>query len=55
MADFTPSTIPLGSLAEAAAAGSETAQQEQQLYAVAPGDIGTTTGIIYIPPEFEQP
>jgi hypothetical protein len=45
MADFTPSTIPLGSLAEAAAAGSEAAQQEQQLYAIGTGDPGTTTGI----------
>ncbi len=45
MADFTPSTIPLGSLADAAAAGSVAAQREQQLYAVAPNDPGTTTGI----------
>lgn len=45
MAEYTPSTIPLGSLAEAAAAGSETAQQEQQLYAVGTDDPGTTTGI----------
>lgn len=45
MADFTPSTIPLGSLAEAAAASSEAAQEEQQLYATSPDDPGTTTGI----------
>lgn len=45
MADFTPSTIPLGSLADAAAESSDTAQQEQQLYATSTDDPGTTTGI----------
>jgi hypothetical protein len=55
MADFTPSTIPLGSLAEAAAAGAEAAQQEQQIYAAGPIDIGTTTGIIAYPPDLFLP
>lgn len=49
MADYSPSIVPLGSLAEAAAAGAEVAQQEQQLYAVSPTDPGTTTGIIAYP------
>ena len=52
MADFTPSSIPLGSLASAAAAGADLAQQEQQMYAIAPGDIGTTTGIIAPEPDW---
>lgn len=52
MADFTPRTIPLGSLAGAAAAGAEVAQQEQQLYAVSPQDPGTTTGIIAPQPDW---
>jgi hypothetical protein len=43
MAEITPSIVPLGSLAEAAAASAEVAEQEQQLYAI--GDqFGTTTG-----------
>jgi hypothetical protein len=50
MADYTPTTVPLGSLAEAAAAGSELALQEQQAYAISPIDPGTTTGIIAPPP-----
>lgn len=45
MAEFTPSIVPLGSLAEAAAASSEIARQEQQLYAMGPDDSGTTMGI----------
>ena len=46
MADeYTPEIIPLGSLGEAASAGSETAQEEQQLYSISPDDPGTTTGI----------
>jgi hypothetical protein len=45
MAD--PIIIPLGSLADAAAASSQLAQDEQ-LSAAAPIDIGTTIG--YIPP-----
>lgn len=45
MAEFTPSIIPLGSLAEAAAAGAELSEQEQQAYAISPTDPGTTTGI----------
>jgi hypothetical protein len=40
-----PSIIPLGSLAEAAAAGADVAAREQQLYALGPDDLGTTTGI----------
>lgn len=53
MADSTPSIIPLGSLAEAAAASSDAAQQEQQLYATSPQDPGTTTGIWAEPILFE--
>jgi hypothetical protein len=45
MSDSTPRIVPLGSLADAAAAGAQIAQQEQQLYASSPDDIGTTTGI----------
>lgn len=45
MAEFTPSIVPLGSLADAAAAGAELAQQEQQAFAISPNDPGTTTGI----------
>lgn len=41
----SPSIVPLGSLADAAAAGAEIARQEQQLYAISPNDPGTTTGI----------
>lgn len=52
MADFTPSSIPLGSLADAAAAGADLAQQEQQLYAIRPTDPGTTTGIIAPQPDW---
>ncbi len=44
MAEFTPSIIPLGSLAEAAAASAEVAEQEQQLYAAFPDD-STTMGM----------
>ncbi len=52
MADFTPSSVSLGSLASAAAAGADLAQQEQQLYATAPGSLGTTTGIIAPQPDW---
>jgi hypothetical protein len=52
MADFTPSTIPLGSLADAAAAGAEVAYQEQQADAINPNDPGTTTGIVATPPDW---
>lgn len=53
MADFSPQIIPLGSLAQAAAAGAEVAQQEQALFALSPIDVGTTTGIIAYPtPDF---
>lgn len=52
MAQFTPQIIPLGSLAGAAAAGAEIAQQEQALYAVSPQDPGTTTGIIAPEPDW---
>ena len=44
MAEFTPSIIPLGSLADAAAASSDVARQEQQLYAIGTDDPGTLTG-----------
>jgi hypothetical protein len=52
MAEFTPSSIPLGSLADAAAAGADLAQQEQQLYGIAPTNPGTTTGIIAPAPDW---
>lgn len=52
MADFTPSSIPLGSLASAAAAGADLAQQEQALFASAPNFPGTTTGIIAPEPDW---
>lgn len=45
----SPTIVPLGSLADAAAASAEIARQEQQLYAIAPTDPGTTTGIIAYP------
>ncbi|HEX6041410.1 hypothetical protein [Longimicrobium sp.] len=45
MAEFSPTIVPLGSLAEAAAASAGVAQQEQQLYAIGGDDFGTTTGI----------
>jgi hypothetical protein len=51
MAAFTPQIVPLGSLAEAAGAGADLAQQEQELYAIAPGSPGTTTGIVARPPD----
>ena len=44
MAEFTPQIVPLGSLAEAAAAGADVAQQEQLMYAQSPSDPGTLTG-----------
>lgn len=52
MAEFTPEIIPLGSLAEAAAAGADVALQEQALYTTDPTFPGTTTGIIARPPDF---
>jgi hypothetical protein len=52
MAEFTPQIVPLGSLADAAAAGADVAQQEQELYASEPTSPGTTTGIIARPPDF---
>lgn len=51
MAEFTPQTVPLGSLVDAAAAGADLAQQEQELFAIAPGSPGTTTGIVARPPD----
>jgi hypothetical protein len=42
MSESSPQIIPLGSLAEAAAAGAELAWQEQQ--AVGPDGPGTLTG-----------
>jgi hypothetical protein len=44
MAEFSPTIVPLGSLAEAAAAASQLAQEEQQLAAAYDIDIGTTMG-----------
>lgn len=52
MAAFTPQIIPLGSLAEAAAAGADTAQQEQALYALSPSDPGTLTGARPVEPDW---
>lgn len=52
MAAFTPYTVPLGSLADAAAAGAGLAQQEQELYAIGPTSPTTTTGIVARPPDF---
>lgn len=49
MSQFTPQIVPLGSLAEAAAASAEVAQQEQALFAF-PEDPGTTTGIYLAQP-----
>lgn len=46
MAEFTPTTVPLGSLAQAAAAGSDLAQQEAQLNGYDSGEPGTLTGAI---------
>ena len=46
MAEFTPSIVPLGSLAEAAAAGSDLAQAEAEYYSIDPSDPGTLTGAI---------
>lgn len=50
-----PILIPLGSLADAAAAGSQLAQDEQQLSATSTIDIGTTTGYIPPPPDETSP
>jgi hypothetical protein len=52
MAEFTPQIVPLGSLADAAAAGAELAQQEQQAFAYSPQDPGTTTGIVAPQPDW---
>jgi hypothetical protein len=49
MAEFSPTIIPLGSLADAAAASAELSQQEAQAYAISPLDPGTTIGIIAEP------
>lgn len=49
MSQSAPQIVPLGSLAEAAAASALVAQQEQQLYAF-PEDPGTTTGIYLAQP-----
>jgi hypothetical protein len=54
MAEFSPTVVPLGSLADAAAAASQIAQQEQALSAYSSIDIdSTTTG--YIPPAPDWP
>ncbi len=52
MAEFTPQIVPLGSLVDAAAAGADLAQQEQQAYAYSPQDPGTLTGARPVDPEF---
>ncbi len=52
---YSPSIIPLGSLAEAAAAGADVAQQEQLQYAIGPDSPGTTTGIIDRPAPTDWP
>lgn len=46
MADFAPHTIPLGSLADAAAAGASLAEEEQSTSAV----LGPGTTIGYMAP-----
>ena len=53
MAEFKPTVVPLGSLADAAAAASQIAQQEQALSAYDDISIGTTTG--YVPPSPDWP
>lgn len=52
MAEFTPYTVPLGSLAGAAAASADLAQQEQVLFSIGPTSPTTTTGIVARPPDF---
>lgn len=52
MAEFTPQIVPLGSLADAAAASAELAQAEQQAFAISPLDPHTTTGIIAPAPDW---
>ena len=52
---LSPTTIPLGSLADAAAASAAVARQEQELYAIGPVDPGTTTGIIAYPDDLIAP
>jgi hypothetical protein len=46
MAAFTPSVVPLGSLAEAAAASAQLSQQEAQIYGWDSGEPGTLTGAV---------
>ncbi|HEX6041412.1 hypothetical protein [Longimicrobium sp.] len=54
MAEFSPTIVPLGSLADAAATASQLAQQEQSISAYSPIDISnTTTG--YVPPAPDWP
>lgn len=56
MAEFNPTIVPLGSLADAAATAQRLAEAEQQssaLSAISPVDIGTTIG--YIPPAPDWP
>lgn len=52
MAEFTPTIVPLGSLADAAAASADVARQEQQMYAIGVDDPGTLTGDTSEPPVF---
>jgi hypothetical protein len=50
MADFSPSIVPLGSLADVAAASAAAAREEKVIGTVLrPIDPGTTTGIIAEP------
>jgi hypothetical protein len=51
MAEYTPTTVSVDSLAQAAAAGSDLAIREQAAYSTNPLDPGTTTGIIAPPPD----
>jgi hypothetical protein len=49
MAEFSPTIVPLGSLADAAAAASQLAQEEQQVSAYSV-DIGITMGFFPMDP-----
>lgn len=53
MAEFSPTIIPLGSLAQAAAASAEIARQEQLSAYAIDIDVGTTMG--YIPQQPDWP
>ena len=47
---YSPSSVPIAGLAEAAAAGVNLALEEQQVYAVSSVDIGTTMGYFPVEP-----